>query len=364
MNCLTMHWFIFLQILLVSSAYAADAVASSGNFDSVDISGFDATDVNDISQVLRDSDRELVSQCAGPDELYYFEVYIRLTPSDDSGVCNVADQLLLGNDINQLLLDHGIGDAGTDDDAIFLAGICPQPTTGATTERRELLLPLRMFRFIWSGGGGCRFCLPESNTDARRNLRQLNDWFPNMFVPQTTATLEAALSTTVIPDHTSCLGSSPTIEVELVQVGLDDLRILCSDGRVIDSLETLRMGDIPLSNHNCEQCASLDFSKFDDGSQINQGEWIGNQFRDKHGLSITASGGYSSNERARIFDTSDSTCVNVDGSRDFGSPNSGCDGGGLGVGAGGLPGETGENCDPVGSKFILLQRLQMFCLQP
>lgn len=224
--------FSLLHVLLFSSTHVDGSFAASNGAaaGSAGLRGF--VDLNDIGKVLlggsdHSDDRKLVSQCEGPDELYYFEVFIRLIPSPEvSSVCNVADQLMLGNDLNQLLIDHGVGDAGADDDAVFLAGICPQPTTTTAAERRRELKGLSLWgdvRFNWSGGGGCRFCLPETDTDARR---QLSDWFTNTFVPQKTETLVEALTTTIIPDHSNCLGSIPKIDIELVQVGLDDLRIL------------------------------------------------------------------------------------------------------------------------------------------
>jgi hypothetical protein len=67
------------------------------------------------------------------------EVTISLEPDVDTAVSLLADQvLLLGHDtINLLLLlDYGIGSAGVDDDAVFLADVCPEPSV--LTERRLL----------------------------------------------------------------------------------------------------------------------------------------------------------------------------------------------------------------------------------
>jgi hypothetical protein len=73
---------------------------------------------------------------------------------------------------------------------------------------------------------------------------------------------------------------------------------------------------------------------------------------EEHGFKVTASGGYNPGFKARIFDTAHSSCINAEnGNLEFGSPNKNCQGGGLGHGDGGKPGESGENCEPVGSKY-------------
>lgn len=94
---------------------------------------------------------------------------------------------------------------------------------------------------------------------------------------------------------------------------------------------------------------SLDFSSYDDGNDVNQGDWLSDQFQNEHGLTITASGGASSmNGKPRIFDTSDARCVEE--SDTFKGRSIACDDS--------VPGEVGENCDPIGSKIFYLYLLR------
>lgn len=330
-----MKWILMLGAVLMASS-AHDVVSSSSILDEAMFQDlFDPDDLSQLRQLMG------VAKCEGPEsQTYYFEVQIRLVPdATNTDVCNVADQVLLGNDLNTLLFNYGVGEAGADDEAVFEAGVCPQPTTA--TNRR-----LKTHNgFFWKGGGGCRFCLWDDR-DGRRNLA---NWFTDTFAPMMETTLENAILTDIAQNHTSCLGDSPSIDVDLLQVSKQDLDLTCEDGRVIEALESLNLVDVPLRNQNCGSCVSIDFSETARGSPIHKGDWIGQQWRD-HGLSIRATGGYSPGFQARIFDTTDAWCMQSDGSYDFGSPNSQCQGGGHGVGTGGAQGEIGENCDPVGSK--------------
>jgi hypothetical protein len=60
-------------------------------------------------------------------------------------------------------------------------------------------------------------------------------------------------------------------------------------------------------------------------------------------------GGYAPYRKLRTFDTSLYDTLNPD----LGSPNEQCPNGGPGVGTGGMPGETGENCVPQGNVIII-----------
>lgn len=358
-----MKW-ILPSLLLPMMATAIQLMTSSG-------SGFDANDASAMAFQEQlawlghepgdflTPGRELIASCDGPTETYYFEVAIRIVPDTHNGNCNVPDQVLLGNELNQLLDENGVGEAGVDEGTvIFLAGVCPRPSK-AEAERRRLAY-LRKSGFMWRGGGGCRYCLWD-NSDQRNLLevaeqqRKLQNWFADTFAPPMEATLENAIRTEIVPNHQHCLGPNPTIDVELIQVLLGELNNRCEDGRIIESLESLNLGDVPLQKDNCGGCVSLDFSTSPGDTQINKGDWIREQWKTAHGLKISAAGGYSPSSQARIFDTGDAVCVNVDGSRDFGSPNQSCQNqSGIGIGSGGVEGEAGENCDPVGSKYIRL----------
>ena len=80
-------------------------------------------------------------------DLFDVTVMIR---SGGSGIgsCRLADQVLLGNDRNNILVNYGIGEAGAGDKAVFLAGVCSTPLKPA---RRRLYA-----RFLWLGVGGCQ----------------------------------------------------------------------------------------------------------------------------------------------------------------------------------------------------------------
>ena len=89
---------------------------------------------------------------------------MQLTPQlGQHGICPLAEQNMLGNDINAILLEYGVGDAGVDTGAIFLAGVCTVPTI---TNRRRLGSVAT--GFLWTGVGGCRkgTCNPD-NSDQR-----------------------------------------------------------------------------------------------------------------------------------------------------------------------------------------------------
>lgn len=122
---------LLLSLLITGSA----AVASSADLlDWHDISSNEKLDRN-----LEEHHRQLPELCAvttSTTRTFYFEVSVRLEPHASTDMCSLAGQVLLGHDINLLLLDYGIGAAGADDDAIFLAGVCPRPS--AASEHRTL----------------------------------------------------------------------------------------------------------------------------------------------------------------------------------------------------------------------------------
>mmetsp|Transcript_2004 Transcript_2004/g.3125 ORF Transcript_2004/g.3125 Transcript_2004/m.3125 type:complete len:777 (+) Transcript_2004:78-2408(+) len=283
------------------------------------------------------SHRQLNDVCVdgGLTKIYYFEVTIRLEPVNCTEVCPIAEQVLLGHDINLLLLDYGIGAAGADDDAVFLAGVCPQPTSQAVQEMQQKLRRLG-FGYVWKGGGGCRGCFGEDG-DGRMLLQATvtgsahEDWFTQTYAPWLEETLETAILQEIFPVHESCLGySPPVIEVMLDEVSLEQLQLGCDNGQVIDTLQSMSFEDEPLRDRECRRCATLDFSKYKQASgrgvnKINRGDYVKSQWRDEYGVMVTASGGYTPNFQPRIFDANDKSCIN-EATRDleFGSPNITC----------------------------------------
>lgn len=200
-----------------------------------------------------------------------------------------------------------------------------------------------------------------------RNLQQLNlqpqhvtgtseqEWFTDTYAPWLETTLEAAIANDIVPRHRSCMGQVPQlIDVDIIEIQRSDLELGCNDGRVIETLQSLNLQDAPLRDRNCVKCVSVDFSEYVDNDQtksLNKEDYVKENWREQYGFTVSASGGYSPNSQARIFDTGDQSCVNAkNGNLEFGSPNEGCKNGGPGRGSGGRPGKSGQNCDPVGSK--------------
>ena len=348
------------------------------------------TDARDFEERLNSaSHRELTGgTCDHPGDIHYFEVSIRVEPNVQLKPCVVEDQVLLGHAINLMLLDYvsyerqrtlrilpfhvaknshnahraqGIGQAGADDDSMFLAGVCPQPTT---SDRRRLWWSRG---FVWKGGGGCRGCFADNN-DQRFLLgsaRGTSLWFTQEFAPQLQITLENAIEKEIAPDHQTCLGSSPTASVEIIEVSLQDLELQCDDGGIMEHLASINLVDVPIQDFECGKCVSIDFSTRGDGSPLYRGNYVSSEWKANHGLTVTANGGYTPGQQARILDTAHNECINAAGSSEFGSPNKNCNNGGIGQGVGGAPGQQGENCVPVGSTslfFMMPVHVQLACV--
>ena len=292
----------------------------------------------------------------------FFDITVRITTTQSfSTSCRLADQILLGDDINVILLNYGVGDAGAYDDAAYIAGVCTVPTQ--STRRR-----LATTGFLWKGVGGCRpgMCKPD-NADARmlttiRGASEVNGghrglvstWFTDTFKPQMEATLEAAFAEELVPLHTGCLGTEPVIDVIITGSTLEELAaVKCPISSGLGVLETTSLGTIfvSLSQSKCPTCVNIDFSTTGTGEVLARGAYVKNEWYDKYGLTVTVVGGYSPDRMARIFDTS-KPGKGDDGDPDLGSPNSKCPGGGPGVGVGGEPGKPGENCEALGSKTM------------
>ena len=83
-----------------------------------------------MQQGLEDSRRKLggpVHCVVTHHGIDYFEIEIAIHPSGSRGHCELADTVMLGNDINRILWDYGLGPSGRDDRAIFVAGVCNEP---------------------------------------------------------------------------------------------------------------------------------------------------------------------------------------------------------------------------------------------
>jgi hypothetical protein len=97
------------------------------------------------------------------------------------------------------------------------------------------------------------------------------------------------------------------------------------------------------------------FDETPDGTKLNHGDWVKDQWFDQYGMMIIAAstdGGYTPDGKARIFDTSKQNTEDPD----LESPNETC--GGTGVGAGGVVGAQGENCEPQGNIVIIQEHAE------
>ena len=290
-------------------------------------------------------------------DIDYFDIAVQLTPQlGQQGLCPLAEQNMLGNDINAILLEYGVGDAGVDTGAIFLAGVCTVPTI---TNRRRL--SSLATGFLWTGVGGCRKGTCKADNSDQRMLAGTRSgdgdrylagtWFSNTFKPQLEATLEKAFATELVAKYTGCLGSNPGIAVSVNGITRTQLLAVECASSDVGLLETMTFANLAIRSRAsvCSKCIKIDFSTKGNGTALVRGEYVKDQWL-KNGLSISAKGGYSPNgNEARIFDTAR---LGVNGNPDLGSPNQKC--GGPGKGSGGEPGKKGENCKPLGSKYNVI----------
>jgi hypothetical protein len=114
----------------------------------------------------------------------------------------------------------------------------------------------------------------------------------------------------------------------------------------------------------CSGCRSIDFSASSDGTSLQNGKIISDEWK-SFGVTVIA-GSYPLFEqeplRPRIFDTGNSTCIQGTNTQMLGSPNKLCPVAGPGEGEGGAPGQVGENenCNTIGSKFLELLHSNIF----
>jgi hypothetical protein len=234
----------------------------------------------------------------------------------------------------------------------FKAAVCTNPKKSSS--RRELQRFVTG-NFVWRGGGGCSGCFCECR-DARRKLQTVvkgtTEWFNNQYVPQLKSSIANAILTSVVPEHSKCLGKSPMVTIDVSKISKEDLlsRFECYEGRVISLLETMGISIIPSMDRECNRCVNIDFATTSTRNALRAGTTISGQWQED-GLIIEATNRLINRTvNARIIDTGDVTCLKRTNTLEFGSPNQSCRGGGVGLGVGGMIGTDGENCRPLGSK--------------
>ena len=147
--------------------------------------------------------------------LKYFSIAFAFVPGDgfNAGECTKSMQTALTLDINDLLIEYGIGEAGQGDNATVLAEVCDMsaPVKKAVHGTR------RRLAFIWklNGLAVCRGC-PKDSGDGRRRLSNGDSrWFRRIFLPEFHDMLVNAIMETVVGNHVACLGKDPEVTVDL-----------------------------------------------------------------------------------------------------------------------------------------------------
>jgi hypothetical protein len=295
------------------------------------------------------------------DPIQYFAISVSFSTPEGGALdtCNEEEQMLMGRDINLLLLDYGIGDLGDDTDPSYMAGICPMPQSIRGSSRA-----LMGWGYVWKGGGGCRFCSRE-NRDAEPKPGGTIPPDPTP-VQRLASELEIALKNVLLPNHPSCLSNTTTVEVSFDEVAYSEIDVYCGKNQipVLDTIEPERG-----STNACGLCLKLDFSTKGDGETKfkEQGAFLKkNEYRKKspYGVRIwTFAKDSRTRGDARIFDTAGPGVASYPR---LGSPNVRCGGdgigpGGDGIGPGGEPEQPGENCQAMGSKLYHKSSYSITC---
>jgi hypothetical protein len=241
-----------------------------------------------------------------------------------------------------------------DDDVEFEASVCPKPISSL---RRQLA---RKTAFVYRGGGACRGCTRD-NVDARRVLQILefgsSAWFESIYAVFLEIKIKSLIQLLVAPRYLNCLGLLPRVHVEINKVSLSELQtnLLCQTG-TISPLSSPRNQSIVGQTQDCSTCRSINFSESSNGEKVFNGIEISQEWK-SIGVSIFAASYPSTSQsslKPRVFDTTNSTCILSTKMQNLGSPNKLCPGGGLGDGEAGGPGQLGENCNALGSKFLTI----------
>jgi hypothetical protein len=262
----------------------------------------------------------------------YFKFEVEVLPPDnlDWRLCLDADRVLLDQDMYRALTNYGLGQASTDFQAVFTPNVC--------ADRYAMLAALRVMGFSWSGGIGCRLCSPD-NVDRKLRGLQTNP----LLAPFATA-FKNVLVTNVVPKHKNCIGTSPVVNVRVIEVTLAEISNCPTTD--IPFLKTVSAFLPP-----CKACNTINFSHNGFGVKVATGTYVSTLWKAAYGFTVTASastGGYYPSGQARVFDTLQPNLNGAKGQMDLATPNESC--GGLGRGAGGAPGQPGENCVALGSK--------------
>jgi hypothetical protein len=353
-------------LLLVGGIRIAEAVEINEKLVNIraqqkeDVSIFSTHGNRESSSYLRKLQTTITSGGVLAD-LFRFTLTITPDATQNTSICSAVDDTALRNDVNMILLNFGSG-------TMTVSGVCATSgfhnSSSLTSGQRKLAVRTA---YIWTGGGACRGCsndnfdilletppptLPGNETRSR-NL-QVVVVGGGSVSSQVAAELANIISFQIVPRHQRCLGLSPVIAVNASSTGINELRGNCSTNNIpMLSISNLAKGMIfPFQRSICQTCISLDFSSTGATKQISGGTYVSTEWRQAYGVTVTASstkGGFTPNKQARIYDTSLKTMQDYD----LGAPNNKC--GGPGVGLGGQPGQAGENCVPLKSKYRLFK---------
>ena len=75
---------------------------------------------------------------------------------------------------------------------------------------------------------------------------------------------------------------------------------------------------------SCPDVAIVDFEVSGNGTKLNRGDYVGQEWNDRFGFIVDAlatCGGFTPQSRARIFDTANPGDSQLEGDPDLGSPN-------------------------------------------
>jgi hypothetical protein len=285
----------------------------------------------------------------------YFDIGIQIEPTVQA-TCPLADQVLLGNDINNLLQRYGYGESQIDSNVQYFAGVCSTPSLPSSNTTSTGHRNLQCKCWVWQGTAYCikTSCGPD-NSDMRLRARNLqSSWFFDTYKYKLQTDLKQALANEIIKSHLLCLGLNPKITVNVIGKTLSQIHsIQCNTSLGFLDSVSLSTTNLPLVSAlpSYGKCVKLDFSKSENGTALVKGAYVSKNWKTKYGITVTASGrngtGYTPLKMARVFDTRFPT-----DDPDLGSPNSKCPIPGPGIGTGGEPGKIGANCVPVGSKYF------------
>jgi hypothetical protein len=203
MYCFPLFFALFAMHLVSSQAVVYDGSAS------------DAQEGRTLALFPKESFgralEDAVPPCPGKaGAIRFFSIDFTVIPGADYNASECTESMRgeIIDDVNDILLDYGIGEAGKADNATFLAEVCPP----APETRRRMLI---MYNWKISGGGICRLC-PSYDADKRRRLGLGSlSWFKKIFLPDLHLELRNATLTTIVGNYLPCLGTEPDVKVDL-----------------------------------------------------------------------------------------------------------------------------------------------------